>query len=116
MFLSICTKCDIETEKLISILKLLFFCSVYLILGHYYEHVGLMVALYNKGLLKSGDYFVVGIDIEQYDADKPDKYMRGLLMDKTDERAEQAFQSYLGIFPSATIAFDEFAKKVSYYL
>lgn len=72
-----------------------------------------MVALHKKDLLKKGDYFVVGIDIEQYDADNPDKYMRGLLLDKTDERAEQAFQSYLAIFPSATIAFEDFAKKVS---
>ncbi|TMW50809.1 hypothetical protein DOY81_004138, partial [Sarcophaga bullata] len=89
---------------------------IYLILGHYYEHVGLMVALHNKDLLRKGDYFVVGIDIEQYDADNPDKYLRGLLLDKPDKRAEQAFQSYLGIFPSATIAFEEFAKKVNKYM
>lgn len=72
-----------------------------------------MVSLYNKGLLNKGDYFVVGIDIEQYDASKPDKYMRGLLMDKSDERAEKAFQSYLGIFPTAPLTFGEFAKEVS---
>lgn len=82
-------------------------------MGHYYEHVGLMVSLYNKGLLDKGDYFVVGIDIEQYDASKPEKYMRGLLMDKNDVRAVKAFQSYLGIFPTAPLTFPEFAKEVS---
>lgn len=71
-----------------------------------------MVSLYNKGLLDRGDYFVVGIDIEQYDTSKPDKYMRGMLMDKSDERAEKAFQSYLGIFPTAPVKFAEFAKEV----
>ncbi|XP_037807798.1 speract receptor isoform X2 [Lucilia sericata] len=89
---------------------------IYVILGHYYEHVGLMVSLYNKGLLNKGDYFVVGIDIEQYDASKPEKYMRGLLMEKSDERAEKAFQSYLGIFPTAPLRFREFAKEVNKYM
>ncbi|KAI8122202.1 Receptor-type guanylate cyclase Gyc76C [Lucilia cuprina] len=89
---------------------------IYVVLGHYYEHVGLMVSLYNKGLLNKGDYFVVGIDIEQYDASKPEKYMRGLLMEKSDERAEKAFQSYLGIFPTAPLGFQEFAKEVNKYM
>ncbi|KAM7354791.1 guanylate cyclase 32E isoform 5-T7 [Cochliomyia hominivorax] len=89
---------------------------IYVILGHYYEHVGLMVSLHNKGLLNKGEYFVVGIDIEQYDASRPDKYMRGLLMEKNDEKAEKAFQSYLGIFPTAPLTFDEFAKKVNKYM
>uniref|UniRef100_A0A1I8PSJ2 Receptor ligand binding region domain-containing protein n=1 Tax=Stomoxys calcitrans TaxID=35570 RepID=A0A1I8PSJ2_STOCA len=89
---------------------------IYLILGHYYEHVGLMVALYNRGLLDEGDYFVLGVDIEQYDPSKPDKYLRGLLLEKRDTRAELAFQSYLAIFPTASIKFAEFAKEVNKYM
>lgn len=57
--------------------NLLFFCLVYVVLGQYYEHVGLMVSLYEKGLLQNGDYFVVGVDVEQYDQDYPGKYLSG---------------------------------------
>nr|ACQ90240.1 guanylyl cyclase receptor beta [Bactrocera dorsalis] len=85
---------------------------IYLILGHYYEHVGLMVSLERKGLLAKGEYFVVGIDIEQYDPANPDKYLRGLLLEKIDLSAEVAFQSYVGIFPTAPVSFAKFAKEL----
>lgn len=85
---------------------------VYIILGHHYEHVGLMLSLKQKGLLDKGEYFVVGIDIEQYDAMAPDKYLRGLLQDKTDDDCIIAFNSYLGIVPSPPSNFDEFARQV----
>ncbi|XP_039964324.1 speract receptor isoform X1 [Bactrocera tryoni] len=89
---------------------------IYLILGHYYEHVGLMVSLERKGLLAKGEYFVVGIDIEQYDPANPDKYLRGLLLEKIDLSAEVAFQSYVGIFPTAPVSFAKFAKEVNKYM
>lgn len=56
------------------------------------------------------------MDIEQYDATVPDKYLRGLLQDETDEDCIEAFKSYLGIVPSAPVAFDSFAKQVTQYL
>lgn len=95
-----------------------FFCVcvfvVYVILGHHYEHVGLMLSLQRKRLLEKGEYFVVGIDIEQYDASAPDKYLRGLLQDQTDDESITAFQSYLGIVPSPPSAdFEEFARQVN---
>ncbi|XP_055854059.1 speract receptor [Episyrphus balteatus] len=89
---------------------------IYLILSHYYEHVGLMVSLHKKGLLSKGEYFVVGIDIEQYDPSSPDQYMRGLLLETIDSKAEEAFQSYLGIFPTAPTLFENFAKEVNKYM
>lgn len=71
-----------------------------------------MVSLHRKGLLAKGEYFVVGIDIEQYDATTPDKYLRGLLQDKTDTDCINAFRSYLGIVPSAPIDFESFGRQV----
>lgn len=56
---------------------------------------------------------MVGIDIEQYDASAPDKYLRGLLQNTADDNAILAFKSYLGIVPSAPVAFDNFAVQVS---
>lgn len=72
-----------------------------------------MLSLKQKGLLEKGEYFVVGIDIEQYDSSAPDKYLRGLLQDKTDNDCISAFKSYLGIVPSPPINFDDFARQVS---
>ncbi|XP_030571352.1 speract receptor isoform X2 [Drosophila novamexicana] len=89
---------------------------IYLVLGHYYEHVGLMVSLQQKGLLSRGDYFVVGIDIEQYEPAKPEKYLRGLLMENVEPLAAQAFQSYLGIVPTAPVSFATFANEVNKYM
>lgn len=91
------------------------FYLVYVILGHHYEHIGLMLSLKRKGLLDRGEYFVVGIDIEQYDATSPDKYLHGLLQDKTDLDCVSAFRSYLGIVPSAPTNFDVFARQVGSY-
>lgn len=72
-----------------------------------------MLSLKRKGLLDNGDYFVVGVDIEQYDAQQPDKYLRGLLQDTTEADAVDAFRSYLAIVPSAHLHFDRFANLVS---
>lgn len=86
-------------------------------MGHHYEHVGLMLSLKQKGLLDKGEYFVVGIDIEQYDASAPDKYLRGLLQDETDDDFIIAFKSYLGIVPSPpSTNFEEFARQVIIHL
>lgn len=73
-----------------------------------------MISLQQKMLLDKGEYFVVGIDIEQYDASEPDKYLRGLLKDKdkTDNDCITAFRSYLGILPSPPVHFEEFARQV----
>lgn len=71
-----------------------------------------MLSLKRKGLLDEGEYFVVGIDIEQYDATTPDKYLRGLLQDKTDYECISSFKSYLGIVPSAPNNFETFAQQV----
>ncbi|XP_055383503.1 speract receptor [Condylostylus longicornis] len=89
---------------------------IYIILGHYYEHLGLMLALYKKELLQSGEYFVVGVDIEQYDKSEPEKYLRGLLLETIDKTVEEAYRSYMGIFPSASNKFEEFAKQVNKYM
>uniref|UniRef100_A0A182YC47 Guanylate cyclase n=1 Tax=Anopheles stephensi TaxID=30069 RepID=A0A182YC47_ANOST len=86
---------------------------IYLVLGYHYEHIGLLVSLWRRGLLDRGEYFVVGVDIEQYDAALPTKYMHGLLQTAPDTVAVEAFRHYLAIVPSAPVRFEEFAVKVS---
>jgi guanylate cyclase, other len=87
-----------------------------LILGHHYEHIGLVVSLQQHGLLDNGEYFVVGVDLEQYDLSSPEKYLRGVLQNDPDADSVTGFQSYLGIIPSAPVKFEEFAIEVNKYL
>ncbi|XP_055624109.1 speract receptor isoform X2 [Toxorhynchites rutilus septentrionalis] len=89
---------------------------IYLVLGHHDEHIGLLVSLKRKELLAGGEYFVVGVDLEQYDAALPNKYLHGLLQTEPDKDAVQALQHYLGVVPSAPVKFEEFAAKVNKYL
>lgn len=46
--------------------------------GEYFEFVGLMIALYLRGLLDTGEYFVVGVDLYQYDPNDPARYLEGM--------------------------------------
>uniref|UniRef100_T1ITS9 Guanylate cyclase n=1 Tax=Strigamia maritima TaxID=126957 RepID=T1ITS9_STRMM len=115
--------CNIVNEPLILILislgffqycynnyNLLYFS--YVILGQYYEHLGLMVTMQKKGLFENGEYFVVGVDIEQYDQDNPGMYLR----DETEDIAQVAYQSYIGVIGSPPVGFEEFSIKVNDYM
>ena len=52
------------------------YVSVYVMLGQSYEFVGLMDHLYDRGLLDTGEYFVVGVHVGQYEQDEQ-VYYRG---------------------------------------
>ena len=53
--------------------------SVYVMLGQPYEFVGLMDHLQDRGLLDTGEYFVVGVHLGQYDPLNPQYYFQGKL-------------------------------------
>ncbi|XP_019756658.1 guanylate cyclase 32E isoform X2 [Dendroctonus ponderosae] len=92
---------------------------IFVILGHHYEHLGLMIAMEEKKLFDKGEYFVVGVDIEQYDDKNPSKYLRGLLRDSdfpNDPVAQRAYKSYLGIVPSSPVGFENFTVMVNNYM
>lgn len=69
--------------------------------------------LVSQNIHVTGEYFVVGVDIEQYDPSLPDQYLRGMLKNKTERDAVVAFQSYLAVVPSPHVAFDRFSRLVS---
>jgi hypothetical protein len=62
-----------------------------------------------------GEYFVIGMDIEQYDTNDPEKYLKGILHKEQEAWVGDAYRSYLAVFPSPTIGFSEFSTKVSEY-
>ena len=53
--------------------------TVYVMLGQPYEFVGLMDHLQDRGLLDTGEYFVVGVHVGQYDPLNPQRYFQGTL-------------------------------------
>ena len=111
-------------------------------MGDYFEHLGLLLSLYRKGLLSSGEYFVVGVDTEHYDPSQPQKHFRGKSADAVNVRMrlsssvagilksgkagvrgeasdvdpETAFQSYAGILSSPPSGFEDFSRKVNEHL
>ncbi|XP_044753135.1 guanylate cyclase 32E-like [Coccinella septempunctata] len=89
---------------------------IFVILGHHYEHLGLMIAMEDLNLFDEGNYFVVGVDIEQYDARVPQKYMKGLLKTEKIPVADKAFRYYLGIVPSSPLGYENFSKLVNEYM
>lgn len=61
----------------------------------------------------TGDYWVVGVDIEQYDETRPDKYLRGLWQQETDLSILNAYRSYFSIVASAPINLMNFTRLVN---
>lgn len=39
-----------------------------------------MLSMEEKGLLQSGDYFVVGVDVEHYNSLEPQRYFKGAVL------------------------------------
>ncbi|KDR09970.1 Guanylate cyclase 32E, partial [Zootermopsis nevadensis] len=89
---------------------------IYVILGHQDEHLGLMIAMEEMKLFDKGEYWVVGVDTEQYDPANPEKYLKALLRDETNPTAQRAFRFYLGVMPSPATGFENFSERVNYYM
>lgn len=87
-----------------------------MILGSHDEHLGLLSAMEERELLSGGKYFVVGVELEQYDQDDPGRYMRGLLRDDVDRLVVRAFGSYFAVMPTPPINMDYFSVKVNEYM
>ncbi|XP_074600822.1 guanylate cyclase 32E-like [Brevipalpus obovatus] len=89
---------------------------IYVVVGHYFEHLGFMLSMEEKGLLQSGDYFVVGVDVEHYNSLEPQRYFKGLLKDQVDDIAQRSFRSYIGVVSSPYTGSESFSYKVNRYL
>lgn len=63
-----------------------------------------------------GEYFVVGVDVEQYDAENPGKYLTGMLSNKPDPILEKAFRSFFSVVPTPPRGFKNFSVKVNEYM
>ncbi|XP_045213178.2 receptor-type guanylate cyclase Gyc76C-like isoform X2 [Mercenaria mercenaria] len=92
---------------------------IYVILGQSYEFVGLLDHLNDRGLLDTGEYFVVGVDVGQYDPKDAQKYFKGIFTEKnvtTD--IQEAFKYFIGVAHSPPVypGYDEFTRLVNKHL
>lgn len=62
----------------------------------------------------TGEYWVVGVDIEQYDKERPDKYIHGEWLQKMSLSIE-AYHNYFSIVASAPIDSTHFTRLVNEY-
>lgn len=87
-----------------------------MILGSHDEHLGLLVAMEERRLLSGGEYFVVGVELEQYDERDPEKYLRGVLTSSPDPVILRALTGYLRVAPSPSANMKNFSVNVNEYM
>lgn len=115
--------------------------AIYIVVGHYYEHLGLMLALNELNLLggnRAADSdrsrqsnappanqlsVVVGVDFEEYDErDDSVRFLRGLLMDENNDDNGNREHNLQSSSPMATSSFtgadqmDSIAQMYRHYL
>ncbi|KAJ0180454.1 hypothetical protein K1T71_003858 [Dendrolimus kikuchii] len=86
---------------------------IYVSVGYYHDHIGLMLALDAMQLLDSGEYAAIGVDVEKYDANAAVSYLAGPLRNEPTSRALRAFRSYMAVAPSPSPSYPKFAKEVN---
>ncbi|KAI8435121.1 hypothetical protein MSG28_003502 [Choristoneura fumiferana] len=112
---------------------------IYVSVGNYYDHLGLMMALdamqlldsdasllltmfvyciaikallkLNKKNEKHGEYAAIGVDVEKYDPEQAVAYLSGPL--RTEPLPARAFRSFLAVTPSPAPSYSDFAAKVN---
>ncbi|ESO83952.1 hypothetical protein LOTGIDRAFT_91228, partial [Lottia gigantea] len=91
---------------------------IYVMLGAYYEFIGLMDHLQDTGLLDSGEYIVVGVDEDAYDINNVQNYLQGIFSDNVTKRVAAAFRHFIGVVHSPPVAEDylNFSKIVNKFL
>ncbi|XP_059054406.1 guanylate cyclase 32E [Achroia grisella] len=86
---------------------------IYVCVGYYHDHIGLMLALDAMQLLDSGEYAAIGVDVEKYESEEAVRYLAGPLRKTPSLRAIRAFRSYLAVAPSPSPSYPAFAIEVN---
>ncbi|KAL4241106.1 hypothetical protein ACF0H5_001884 [Mactra antiquata] len=75
--------------------------------------------LYDRGLLDTEEYFVVGVHLGHYNSKDPQIYFKGILdQNVTSEHIQNAFKHFIGVVHSAPVypEYDTFSRLVNIYL
>ncbi|XP_013145925.1 PREDICTED: guanylate cyclase 32E, partial [Papilio polytes] len=86
---------------------------IYVSVGLYHDHIGLMLALDSFKLLDSGEYAAIGVDVDKYEVEEATRYLSGPLRNEPSSRTLHAFRSYLAVAPSPSPSYPVFAREVN---
>lgn len=91
---------------------------IYVILGKSFEFVGLMDHLEDKGLLETGEYFVVGVNFGQFNPLEPHQYLEGIFDKNVSDSSVKAFKHFIGVVQSPPVYpdYQNFTEIVNHYL
>ncbi|KAL5018501.1 hypothetical protein ScPMuIL_004223 [Solemya velum] len=92
---------------------------IYVMLGQHYEFVGLVDHLQDRGLLDSGQYFIIGVsNNEHYDQLNPEKYLQGIFENNVSSQSASGFKNFVSVMHSPYIYpdYQEFTQIVNHYL
>ncbi|XP_013413758.1 guanylate cyclase 32E [Lingula anatina] len=79
---------------------------IFVILGDPFEYHIFMNLLQEQGILDSGEYFVVGVYIDDFQINDSQKFLKDIYNDKNkpvDEQTRKAFRSFLGVIQSPPV-------------
>ncbi|CAH2074153.1 unnamed protein product, partial [Iphiclides podalirius] len=86
---------------------------IYVSVGYYHDHIGLMLALDSLKLLDSGEYAAIGVDVDKYESEEAIRYLSGPLRKEPSPRTLHAFRSYLAVAASPSPSYPAFAREVN---
>ncbi|XP_047528316.1 guanylate cyclase 32E isoform X2 [Vanessa atalanta] len=86
---------------------------IYVSVGYYHDHIGLMQAMDAMKLLDSGEYAAIGVDVDKYEPEEAIRYLSGPLRKEPGPRVPKAFRSYLAVAPSPAPSYPAFAREVN---
>ncbi|XP_076458574.1 speract receptor-like [Babylonia areolata] len=91
---------------------------IYIMLGESYEFIGLMDHLQERGILDSGDYFVVGVCLNAYDHSNSRNFLEGVFSTRATEKTSLAFRHFVGLIHSPPVepGYSAFQRVVDQYL
>ncbi|XP_076457284.1 speract receptor-like [Babylonia areolata] len=91
---------------------------IYIMLGESYEFIGLMDHLQRRGLLDSGDYFVVGVCLDTFETSNTRFFLEGIFNTKATVLTSLAFRHFVGLIHSPPVepGYSAFGRVVDQYL
>ncbi|XP_063359616.1 speract receptor [Cydia amplana] len=85
---------------------------IYVLVGNYHDHVGLLMALDAMQLLDSGEYAAIGVDVDMYTKERARQYLTGPV--SNDHPPLRIFRSFLSVAPSSpSPSYPKFAAEVN---
>ncbi|KAL7636452.1 UNVERIFIED_CONTAM: hypothetical protein RMT77_013227 [Armadillidium vulgare] len=70
----------------------------------------------DQNLFDKGEYFVVGVMLQEYNRQKPQQYLQDFLSEESNATIQRSYQNFIGVIPTAPIDSEKFHSKVDLHL